>query len=256
MELDKKWSNKNMQEQISPSMKNMFQAFDTRLLDQAGLNRQAVFNIEDLPADVAATIEPGQPGNSHSPYRQLILIGHAGRTLWDAVRNAGIASADPIDDFTIRTVRQWFAQCQPGCAYEIVYPGPRLIGLQRLGQLAGWHHPSPFMIGIDPKWGTWYAYRAVVLAETRFAPTIPVASDHPCDACAARVCAASCPGGAIDEGRFELGKCLAYRRREDSACKATCLARIACPVGAEHRYTDEQLQHTYSISMRAIERFY
>lgn len=230
-----------------------FQAFDTSLLNRAGLNRQAVFNLDALPADVAASIrESSAPAGA---YRQLIVIGHAGRQLWDAVKASGVDSQDPIDDFTMLTVRRWFDACQPHNAFEILYPGTQAIGLQRLGQLAGWHHPSPFMVGIDREWGSWFAYRAVVVADTCFEPTSPTESEHPCGACEHRICIGSCPANALAGGEFNLGKCIAYRKQEDSACKASCLARVSCPVGSEHRYCDEQIRHTYSISMRAIERY-
>lgn len=231
-----------------------FQIFDTALLDSAGLNRQAVFNIDDLPADVATSV--GEHCSTVSAGRQLILIGHAGRKLWECVKAAGTDSENPIDDFTVRTVRRWFAQCQAQNAYEIIYPGTQAIGLQRLGQLAGWHHPTPFMVGIDSEWGTWYAYRAVVVADTAFAPTRPVQSASPCATCDHKVCIASCPAAAMEGGRFDLGKCIGYRKQEGSSCKATCLARISCPAGSMHRYCDEQIHHSYSISMRFIERYY
>lgn len=229
----------------------IFQTFDNTLLDSAGLNRQAVFDIDDLPADIADTIRP--PGSTH---RQLILIGHAGRRLWEAVKASGIDSADPIDDFTVRTVRHWMAQCQPRNTYDILYPGLHAIGLQRLGQLAGWHHAAPFMVGIDAEWGSWFAYRAVVLADTRFEPTRPVKTAHPCDTCDHRVCVSSCPAGALDGGKFDLGKCVAYRKQDGSRCKATCVARVSCPLGSAHRYSEEQIRHSYSISMRVIEQYY
>lgn len=253
IELYKKWSSWNREREI-PARMNTSKYFDTRLLDDAGLNRHAVFDIAALPEDVRAS--PAIVEATATRYRQLILIGHAGRALWDAVTASGIRSDDPIDDFTVRTVHRWFAERQPDNAFEILYPGPRLIGLQRLGQLAGWHHATPFMVGIDRKWGSWFAYRAVVLADTDFAPTPAVVSDHPCMTCEEKICIASCPGGAMGEGSFDLDKCVGYRKQEDSACKASCMARLSCPVGAEHRYRDEQIRHTYSISMRAIERYY
>ena len=228
-----------------------FQTFDNTLLNNAGLNRQAVFNIDDLPADITAPIK-----SSGGPGRQLILIGHAGRQLWDSIKASGVDSENPIDNFTIHTVRHWFAQYQAHNSYEILYPGPHPIGLQRLGQLAGWHHATPFMVGIDPQWGSWYAYRAVVVADTRFAPTRPIENAHPCNACHHRICIASCPAGALDGGQLDLGTCVAYRKQAGSRCKATCVARVSCPVGREHRYSDEQIHHSYSISMRVIEKYY
>lgn len=231
-----------------------FQIFDNAAFNNAGLNRQAVFNIADLPAEILAPLEAA--GYPLASRRQLLLIGHAGRMLWECVKRSGIASEHPIDDFTVEVVRQWFAQCHPQNAYDIVYPGEAAIGLQRLGELAGWHHPTPFMVGIDQEWGTWYAYRALIVADTGFEPTAAIEVAHPCASCDHKICITSCPGAALDGGKFDLGKCLAYRKEEGSACKATCVARVSCPVGSSHRYGDEQIRHTYSISMRAIERYY
>lgn len=231
-----------------------FQLFDNALLNSVGLNREAVFNIDALPAEIAAPVRASC--TSSRAYRQLILIGHAGRTLWESVTASGVRSEDPIDDFSMQAVRRWFSQCHAQNAYEIVYPGTQAIGLQRLGQLAGWHHASPFMVGIDWEWGSWYAYRALVVADTHFEPTTPARSEHPCETCDHKICIASCPAAAMDGGQFELAKCVGYRKREGSSCKATCVARVSCPVGSAHRYCDEQIQHTYSGSMRAIERYY
>lgn len=239
---------------VTVEIMEKFQAFDGALLDGAGLNRHAVFDIDRLPAAIAATVR----ANCAAPdaHRQLILIGHAGRRLWQAVQESGIASDDPIDDFTIRTARRWCAQSMPDNRYEILYPGINAIGLQSLGQLAGWHHATPFMVGIDREWGTWYAYRALLVADTAFEPSKPTASDPPCAGCADKPCISHCPAAALEGGQFDFGKCIGYRKQAGSLCKDTCQARISCPVGVIHRYTDAQIRHSYARSMLAIERYY
>jgi len=224
--------------------------FPSDIFNRAGLNRQAIFNISDLPAEITAELAPG------NDYRQLILLGHGGRLLWEQVKASGIASANPIDDFTVATINQCFARHLPTQAYRIVYPGEQPIGLQQLGKLAGWHQPSPFMVGIDAEWGSWYAYRAVVLAATNFPCSLPVTKDNPCASCREKTCVTHCPAGALEGARFSLEKCVAYRKQPQSACRCTCLARVSCPVGSQHKYSSEQLQHTYSISLKMIERYY
>ena len=112
------------------------------------------------------------------------------------------------------------------------------------------------MVGINAQWGTWFAYRVVVLANTEFEPTRPEVGVSPCASCHESPCVDACPGSAITDAGFDLQKCVAYRKKPDSACRATCLARLACPVRKEHRYSGEQIRHTYSISMRIIERYY
>ena len=219
-------------------------------LDEAGLNLQAVFNIVDLPPDLANEI-----GNRFDPeqrFRQLILIGHGGRRLWECVKKSGIGGENPIDDFS-RTRLQSFLADIP---HIIIYPATSSIGLQSLGKLAGWHHSSPFMVGINASWGTWYAYRAVALSASDFAPTSRQTSRSPCANCADRCCVSACPADALSGKTFDLQRCISYRKQPTSLCRDTCLARCHCPVGEEHRYDDEQIRHAYSISMRMIEQFY
>lgn len=227
-------------------------AGDTAALDAAGLNLQAVFALDALPAEVVAGLR--RRFDPDHPYRQLILIGHAGRTLWESVRASGIASADPIDEFSVRTVERWFARRFAGRRHEIVYPGDQAPNLQTLGRLVGWHHPSPLMLGINARWGTWFAYRVAMLADTDLDPTPPIPGESPCDGCADKPCLAACPGGALDNGTLALDECVAHRKQPGSSCRTTCLARAACPVGAEYRYPDALIRHAYSISMRMIER--
>lgn len=224
---------------------------NTTLLDAAGLNLQAVFNLDTLPPEIVASLGAADQGQT---YRQLILLGHAGTTLWNAVKASGIVSVNPIDDFTVATFGQWASEHLATRAYRIVYPGPAAIGLQALGKLAGWHHASPFMVGINDRWGTWFAYRAVILADSDFAPTPPLPTHSPCEACRGRVCIASCPAGALDDDQFDLARCLDYRRLPSSRCRTTCVARLSCPVASAHQYSTEQIRHSYSISMRWIER--
>jgi hypothetical protein len=216
-------------------------------LDAAGLNRQHVFDLADLPADVTATL------GDTTRFRQLILIGHGGRRLWEQVCAEGSDSEHPIDDFVVRTLTAWFGEVAPGRAFRIIYPGATAVGLQRLGLLAGWHHPAPFMVGIDPGWGTWWAYRAAIVADTGFRPSPAVDRNNPCAGCGDRPCVAACPAGAMDGGRFALPRCLDYRRRPDSACTFTCLARVACPVGSDHRYEPAQLAHSYGRSLAMLQ---
>ena len=215
-------------------------------LNAQGLNLQAVFNLADLPADVQAAL----PVDAAGPYRQLLLIGHLGGLLWQQLALAGMEGEHPIDAFTRTHVAAWLAHTQPGVRHCFVYPGPTAVGLQRLGQLAGWHHASPFMVGVHAAWGSWFAYRAVVLADTTLAPTPPVESPSPCDACPGRICVGQCPAGALDGG-FNLKACLSYRHQPNSACRDRCLARNSCPVGAEYRYSDAQISYHYGQSMAA-----
>jgi epoxyqueuosine reductase len=224
-------------------------AVDFSALDAAGLNLQAVFDLAALPAEMRAALDP------QGAYRRLILVGHGGRTLWERVQATGLASDDPIDDFTRATVRAWLGAQLPGCAHALVYPGDAPVGLQALGRLAGWHHESPFRVGVNAAWGSWFAYRAVLLVDADLPVTPALAGESPCAACAGQPCVSACPADALREREFSLAKCIAYRRQPDSRCRVTCVARTSCPVRPEHRYDDAQIAHSYSRSLAMIERW-
>ncbi len=226
---------------------------DFSALDAAGLNLQAVFALAQLPAEMRASLDPD------GRYRRLILIGHGGRTLWERVKAAGLASDHPIDDFTVAAVTDWFAAQFPDSACALVYPGHASgntpVGLQALGRLAGWHHESPFRVGVNAEWGSWFAYRAVLLTDADLPPSGPLAGDSPCATCAEPPCVAACPAEALSGDEFSLQRCIAYRRLADSRCRVTCVARTSCPVRPEHRYDDAQIAHSYARSLAMIERW-
>lgn len=223
-------------------------AADFRSLNDVGLNLQAIFNVPELPEALVADIR--QRFDPAAQFRQLILIGHGGKRLWEAVKESGNASPDPIDDFSAASVRDWLGEVP----YRLIYPAEESIGLQALGKLAGWHHASPFMVGINAAWGSWYAYRVVALAATNYAVTPGADFANPCLTCDGKPCIPACPAEAVSSGAFKLEKCIAWRKLPDSPCQSSCLARIACPVAVEHRYPPEQIRHAYTISLRMIEQ--
>lgn len=224
---------------------------DDAELERAGLNLRAVFDLDRLPAPIRTQLRQHCPGEHH---RQVLLLGHGGRALWSAVAAAGIASADPIDDFSESVFRRWFARRFPGHRCTVLYPGGGTIPLQRLGALAGWHHPSPLGVGINGQWGTWFAYRVAALTDTGLAATPPLAGPSPCAGCPGQPCRAACPAGAVDGSALDVGRCIGYRRQAESRCRHTCLARCACPVVAAQRYEAAQMRHSYGHSLAMIDR--
>lgn len=189
-------------------------------------------------------------------YRQLLLVGHGGRAIWEAIQASGFAdSADAFDEFSVAAIEDAFGALAPDCGWKLLYPGeagPPYLPIQRLGERAGWHHPSPFLVGINHVWGSWFAYRAVVVADSAFPVTIADSATSPCGDCASRPCVAACPAGAITDAGFDLKACVQYRQRPKSNCAHQCVARNACPVAANHRYTPAQMYHHYSRSLQTI----
>lgn len=220
------------------------------LPEAGGLNLVAVFDLATLPADILITLEQ----HNSIRFRQLILFGHAGRQMWQALQASPFANdPDPVDSYSADLVRRCFADTCPGMRFELLYPGSsQAIPLQRLGALAGWHHDSPFHVGVHAERGPWFAYRAVALADSAFAPTPLISGPSPCAGCMDRPCLAACPAASTEDHRVSPGACLDYRLSRDSRCRESCPARQACPLGAGYRYSAAQISYHYRRSLQTI----
>jgi len=238
--------------------------FDGKTLSLVGLNLQAVINLTDLSSETMNQLSFNTDKLNH--YSQLVLIGHAGKLLWQTLKqwsahkNLLEKSSDPIDDFSKHHVQKYFIQRFKDKDFELIYPlttaehSNTPLNLQTLGQLAGWHHHSPFGVGINQQWGSWFAYRAVVLLKSHYQPTKSPHTKSPCQSCEDKPCIQSCPADALDSSQLNLKACLSYRTQKDSSCKDRCTARMACPVAEQHQYPLEQTQYHYSRSLQVIKK--
>ncbi|WP_286831687.1 MULTISPECIES: hypothetical protein [Kordiimonas] len=224
------------------------------VLARAGLNLHAVFALEALPADVRDALMGA--GMEASRFHQLILLGHGGTALWQAVGADGLGVDDPIDSHS-RKAAAAYLDASPACAgYAFLYPpSDNPVPLIRMGELAGWHHTSKFRVGINRDWGSWFAYRALVLADSRFTPVSRPRDTSPCDACEDKPCIKACPAAAVTDGEFLSGRCFDHRLSDGSSCAEACQARLACPVAAEHRYEADQVRYHYSRSLESLRSY-
>jgi len=230
-----------------------FSSVDKDFFQSAGLNVQAIFAIADLPKCLLSSLEKSLP--EVKQYKQLILLGHLGTELWKAMKPVIGKGEDPVDCYTIDKVNEFFKKKRI-TDFNVVYPSSIPINLQELGKIAGWHYPTPFKVGANKHWGSWFAYRAVVITNTEYATTEKMVSESPCETCQNKECISACPAKALDTSELVLESCVAYRRQRDSLCKNTCLSRVKCPVGNEYRYTEDQINYHYSVSMKTIEKLY
>ena len=220
--------------------------------DRLGLNLLAIFDWESLPDGIRDSLLQQTDG---APYRQVLLFGHGGTALWSHVRHQVDRDPDPIDDYAVGVAATFMDQQAPGADYRILYPAD-VCGspLLALGELAGWHNPSPFLLGVNATWGSWFAYRALVVADSYLPTTPPMSEQSPCLGCPAP-CISACPAGAVNHTAFDMNACAKHRLQSDSSCAETCLSRTACPVAEEHRYSDEQLCYHYRRSRETIRRW-
>lgn len=217
-------------------------------LAAAGLNLCALLDARDID-------DPAVPDNT----RTLVLIGSYGSRLWQRVRASEHAhSDDPVDNFCAAAVTDAMQALAGDCGWTLLFPhrSPAPL-LQNLGQVAGWHHPSPLGNGIHPLHGLWFAYRAVVALDTALTPSsIGARHESPCLSCTGQPCIQACPADALQPGKPpNLTACVGYRVTPKSPCAERCLAREQCPLGTEARYPDEQIRYHYRQSLQSLQRW-
>jgi epoxyqueuosine reductase len=240
-------------------------------LIDTGINLSAVFNLSDLPHALYTQVEAAAKKLPNS--KQVMLFAHAGNRLWRKLQSSdfGFASVHnsarpidntrhPIDGYSIEKVTEHLKQYYPSLNFQILYPSAQdfnqPIGLQQFGELAGWHHNSPLKVGINQTWGTWFAYRVLLVCDGQFKPTEKLQSKSPCVSCSDKPCISECPAKALSQTAFDLNRCSQYRASEQSQCRDRCVARLACPVSIEHRYPIEQIQYHYGRTMQIIQQMF
>lgn len=220
-------------------------------LNKKGLNLQAILNIDELPESLIDNLKAIEP--ELNLYSQVFLVGHAGKNLWRKVKNHIGKTRNPIDEHSANSVEQFLSKRTDVKKYKLIFPSNKPVGLQQLGIQAGWHYASPFRVGINKEWGSWFAYRAVALMRSEF-KTRKFESESPCISCTDQVCISACPVDALTKGDLSLETCMSYRMGDQSSCADRCLSRMACPIAEEHQYSLEQIQYHYQLSYRRIRK--
>ncbi|WP_395019879.1 ferredoxin [Dongia sp.] len=174
--------------------------------------------------------------------RTLLLIGNAGAPLYEAFFAAGaIAGPNPLDDWTRRIVLPIAAQFAARAAFPS--DGPPWLPFQRWAMRAEGVKPSPLGVLIHPEYGLWHAYRAALVFDQALElPPAPFRA-HPCDSCVNKPCLSTCPAGAVSAQAYAVDNCARHvASAAGKACRSIgCLARRACPVGADLAYPDRAM---------------
>ncbi len=223
-------------------------------LAQNGLNLFASFSTNTLPQPMHSQLKKN--GISLDAYSHLMLTGNGGTLFWARLQEAGLKTADPVDTFSIQLTQQFITHYLDNPPQVQLYPlTDFILPLTQLGELAGWSHPAPIGQGINATFGVWFAYRSAFLVNGRFPTMSQPATPSPCTHCDDKPCITACPPAAVHPTAFNIYTCAHYRITPHSACADRCLARLACPIAPEHRYSLPQIQYHYGQSLETIHLF-
>jgi ferredoxin len=207
-----------------------------------------------------APVAPGLRLRSlHPAANGALIVGSGGRELFAGFREAPErrdGQPSPLDRFTRAAIATAAAETLDGIGggHRLFFPftdSRPALPFQRLGRAAGLGGPGPLGLQIHPIFGPWWAYRGLIAVALSPEDWAGAGAGAPlgdgCAGCPAP-CVAACPAGAVRLAGFSVADCHA-RRLAAPECRLSCVARIRCVRGPEHRYTDEQLAYHMAASM-------
>jgi len=241
-----------------------------------GLNRIVVRESSRVEAGFAGLEGyAGVPAKLRADYAFAVIVGSGGPDLWrgflnwrkDEARDEAAPKPDPLDRYTVYLAEQLTAPLRvadPGLVAAFPFRHSKQVRpFLSLLQGSVQARATPFGLSFDRQYGPWLGWRLVLLTTLDLSSQLTEApaqgtGEIACDSCEGRPdtpCVRACPAGAVNVSGFDWEACTRFRL-EQTACRDSCAARLACPVGREHRYPPDEMAHHYGASLREIERYY
>jgi len=192
---------------------------------------------------------PHHDARTASASGTILLLGFAGRDGWDQFSNSAEARdkhPNPMDRWSSRVIGTLADEL--GGVALFPFSGPPYLPFQQIALSTGQMFRSPLGVLIDPHYGLWHAFRGALafahkldLSKLDLSKSEPNTS--PCETCADKPCLSACPVGAFTQSGYNVPLCSDHLHAKSQTCTVQgCLARNACPVGAEHKYSPDQMR--------------
>jgi len=184
-------------------------------------------------------------GPDHLAGKTAALIGNRGDAMWQVFCKSEFISdgeTNPLDRWTKANIAEIANEIEATALYPFLDGRAQYWPFQQWAKAATGLQQSPQGMLIDPEYGLWQAFRAVLVFNEPVEIPKPVDFEHPCDHCVEKPCLATCPVAAISMGRFDANVCIDHVLSErDKICSSKgCVSRNACPVGRKHAYSVAQ----------------
>ena len=177
--------------------------------------------------------------------KSAVLVCNRGRAMWNSFCNSAYledGQKHPLDRWTKSVIEPLQAQFNAVAFYPFLDGSNNYWPFQQWAKAACGLKQSPPGLLIDPQYGLWQAFRAVLVFEQELDLPELQPTEHPCNSCAEKPCLTECPVDAISSTAFNAELCRHHVNSDlGTKCRNNgCIARNACPVGRKHAYTTEQ----------------
>lgn len=230
-----------------------------------GLNLIAALPAEQYdrvaaPAFRALAVRPGS--------RSIVVIGNGGADFWrifkaHATENPSWFERDnPLDDYTREVVEREIVvpvrAAGVGCSVLFPFGGSgRTLNFMQLATLSGLAGPSIIGVVVHPVFGPWIAFRAALLLDREINHPGDAVNFDPCPTCSTRSCINACPATAVSfPSGWDIPKCLKHRVEAHPDCSEGCHARVACVLGPDKRYPDDELAYHQARALQVMRPYY
>jgi len=200
---------------------------------EAGLTPRGAFH--------PAAADGVPPVSADTPAGTVCLAGNAGPHMWQAFDAARAGTGMTLDEWSVAVLTPLAARLGACAAFPFERP---YLPFQRWAMRAEACHSSPLGLLIHPDYGLWHGYRGALLFAARIDLPPPDLRASPCASCAARPCLGACPVGAFNGKAYDVPACARHLAGvpQPDCMDIGCLARHACPVGRDYRYSPAQAQ--------------
>ena len=184
----------------------------------------------------------------------VVLVGNAGSAMYERFAAERDPSRDLMDDWC----RDELTPLAENLGAKAVFPFDKPpLPFLRWAQAAKAGFPSRLGMNIHPEYGLWHAFRAALIFPDVLDLPAPGRAEHPCESCIDQPCLSTCPVSAFTADsagtNYDVDGCASHLLSgNDATCNEDgCLARIACPVGADYKYVSAHMQFHLSAFVRA-----
>lgn len=174
-----------------------------------------------------------------------VLVGNT-RAFWTVFGRAlhsqpGLLQhPDPVDAYTEASISRVVEGLPVRHHERFAHEPQKPVDMLRLALAAGFAHRSPSHLSVHPTIGPWFALRAVIVVEM----------DGPCDErCPIDVCS-PCPKPCVAALRQAMQAAKDASTSPEKSVREHwrlwVAVRDACPIGRDHRYSDDQIRYHYA----------
>ncbi|MDA9008825.1 hypothetical protein N9K16_02575 [Alphaproteobacteria bacterium] len=175
----------------------------------------------------------------------LVLLGNVSDSYWHQFSNSPeylVGAPDPLDRWSRRVISKLSIDLDARALFP--FDGPPYFPFQRWAAKAEPLAPSPLGLYISPEFGLWHAFRGALLFNCSFEVPTAATQSSPCLTCVDQPCLNTCPVGAFSVGGYDVNGCYSSisSDTERTCLGKGCQARLACPVGANYVYGEDQMR--------------